>query len=96
MKNYLKSEGNLIAWPGQFSLFTSRITRGRFKFERTRVSTLRISGFEMGEYAGELQRKFISLHCLESESNVPKDHNTEGTENFPDLPQRSEVEICGH
>ena len=24
---------------------------------------------------------------------MPKDHNTEGTENFPDLPQRSEVEI---
>ena len=47
----------------------------------------------MGEYAGELPRKFISFHCLENESNVPKDHNTEGTENFPDLPQRSEVEI---
>ena len=76
-----------------FSLFTSRITRGRFKFERTRASSLRISGFEMGEYAGELPRKFISFHCLENESNVPKDHNTEGTENFPDLPRRSEVEI---
>ena len=24
---------------------------------------------------------------------MPKDHNTEGTENHPDLPQRSEVEI---
>ena len=24
---------------------------------------------------------------------MPKDHNTEGTENYPDLPQRSEVEI---
>ena len=24
---------------------------------------------------------------------MPKDHNTEGTQNFPDLPQRSEVEI---
>ena len=47
----------------------------------------------MGEYAGELPRKFISFHCLENESNVPKDHNTEGTENFPDLPQRSGVEI---
>jgi len=47
----------------------------------------------MGEYAGELPRKFISFHCLENESNVPKDHNTEGTENYPDLPQRSEVEI---
>ena len=76
-----------------FSLFTSRITRGRIKFERTRASSLRISGFEMGEYAGELPRKFISFHCLENESNVPKDHNTEGTENFPDLPQISEVKI---
>ena len=47
----------------------------------------------MGEYPGELPRKFISFHCLENESNVPKDHNTEGTENYPDLTQRSEVEI---
>ena len=47
----------------------------------------------MGEYAGELPRKFISFHCLENESNVPKGHNTEETENYPDLPQRSEVEI---
>ena len=47
----------------------------------------------MGEYAGELSRKFIGFHCLENESNVLKDHNTEGTENYPDLPQRSEVEI---
>ena len=47
----------------------------------------------MGEYAGELPRKFISFHCLENESNEPKDHNTEGIENYPDLPQRSEVEI---
>ena len=69
------------------------ITRDRFEFERTRVSSLRISGFEMGEYAGEMPRKFISFHCLENESNVPKDHNTEGTENYPDLPQRSVVEI---
>ena len=76
-----------------FSLFTSRITRDRFGFERTRVSSLRISGFEMGDYAGELPRKFISFHCLENESNVPKDRNTEGTENYPDFPQRSEVEI---
>ena len=57
------------------------------------VFPLRISGFEMGEYAGELPRKFISFHCLENESNEPKDHNTEGAENYPDLPQRSEVEI---
>ena len=76
-----------------FSLFTSRKTRDGFKFERTCVSSLRISGFEIGEYVGELPRKFISFHCSENESNVPKDHNTEGTENYPDLPQRSEVEI---
>ena len=77
----------------KFSVFTSRITRDRFEFEGTRVSSLRISGFEMVEYAGELPRKFISFHFLENESNVPKDHNTEGTENFPDFPQRNEVEI---
>ena len=57
------------------------------------VFPLRISGFEMGEYAGELPRKFISFHCIENESNVPKDQNTEETENYPDLPQRSQVEI---
>ena len=47
----------------------------------------------MGEYADELPRKFISFHCLENESNATKDHNTEGIENYPDLPQRSEVEV---
>ena len=47
----------------------------------------------MGEYAGELPRKFTSFHCLENESNVLKDRNTEGTENNPDLPQRSDTEI---
>ena len=52
-----------------------------------------MSGFEMGEYAGELPRKFFSFHCLENESNVLKDHNTERTENYRELPQRSEVEI---
>ena len=57
------------------------------------VFPLRISGFEMGEYAGELPRKFISFHCLENESNVPKDHNTEESESYSDLLQRSEVEI---
>ena len=57
------------------------------------VFPLRISGFEMGEYAGELPRKFISFHCLENESNVPKDLNTEESENYADLSQRSEVEI---
>ena len=74
-------------------LFTCRITHDRFEFERTRVSSLRISGFEVGEYAGELPRKFISFHCLENESNVLKDHNTEGAENDADLPQRSKIEI---
>ena len=43
----------------------------------------------MGEYAGVLPRKFIGFHCLENESNEPKDSNTEGTESFPDFPQRS-------
>ena len=57
------------------------------------VFPLRISGFEMGEYAGELLRKFISFHILENESNVPKDHNAEENENYPDLPRRSGVEI---
>ena len=47
----------------------------------------------MGEYAGEVPREFVRFHCLENESNVPKDHKTEGTENYPDLPQRSEVGI---
>ena len=47
----------------------------------------------MGEFAGELQRNVISFHCLENESNVLKDRNTEGTENFSDLPQRSDSEI---
>ena len=47
----------------------------------------------MGDYAGELPSKFISFQSLENESNVPKDHNTEGTENYLDLPQRSAVEI---
>ena len=47
----------------------------------------------MGEYAGDLPRKFFNFHCLENEFNVPNDRNTEGTENYSDLPQRSEVEI---
>ena len=47
----------------------------------------------MGEYAGELSRKFIHFHCLENESNVPRERNTEGTENYPDLPQGSESKI---
>ena len=47
----------------------------------------------MGEYAGKLPRKLISLHCLDKESNESKDRNTERTENFPDLPQRSESDV---
>ena len=47
----------------------------------------------MGDYLGELPRKFISFHCLEIESNELKNSNTEGTENFPDLPRTSELEI---
>ena len=87
------SEGNLFAWPEQFSLFPCRITRDRIEFERTRVSFRRISGFEMGEYASMLPWKFISFHCLENESNEPKESNIEATENFPDLPRRSESDV---
>ena len=47
----------------------------------------------MGEYTGDLPRKFISFHCLKNESNVPNDRNIEGTEKYLDLPQRSEVKI---
>ena len=47
----------------------------------------------MGEYAGELPRKFISFHCLKNESNVLMDRKTEGTENYPDLPQSNESKI---
>ena len=47
----------------------------------------------MGEYAGELPRKFISFHCLENESNEVRNSNTEGAENFPDIPQRNEAAI---
>ena len=70
----------------KFPLFTSGIARDRFRFERTLVFSLRISGFEMGEYAGDLPRKFICFHCLENESNVPKDHNTQETEIYLGLP----------
>ena len=47
----------------------------------------------MGEYAGMLPRKFISFPCLENESSEPKESNTDGTENFPDLHQRSESDV---
>ena len=47
----------------------------------------------MGEYAGMLPGKYISFHCLENESKELKESNTEGTENFPDLPQRSESDV---
>ena len=73
-----------------FSLFTNRRTRDRFKFERTRAFAYGYPVFEVGEYAGVLPRKFISFHCLENESNEQKESNTEGTETFPDLPRRSE------
>ena len=52
--------------------------------------------FEMGEYAGDLPRKFIFSHCLENKSNELKNSNTEETENLPDFPQRSESDVeCG-
>ena len=73
-----------------FSLFTIRRTRDRIRFERTRASANGYPVFQKGEYAGMLPRKFISFHCLEKESNEQKKSNTEGTENFPDLPRRSE------
>ena len=76
-----------------FSLFTIRRTRDRFKFERTCVSAHGYPVFEKNEDAGMLSRNFISFHCLENESNVLKDRNTESTENYPDLPQGSESEI---
>ena len=37
IKKYLMREGNLVAWPEQFSLFTSRKTPDRIEFEGTRV-----------------------------------------------------------
>ena len=46
----------------------------------------------MGEYVGMLPH-VIRFHCLENESNEPKGSSTEGTENFPDLPQRSESDV---
>ena len=73
-----------------FSLFTFRRTRGRFEFKQTRASAYGYPVVEMGEYAVMLPRKFISFHCLENESNEQKGCNTEGAENFPDLPRRSE------
>ena len=85
------SEGNLVAWPEQFFslLFTSRKTRDRFEFERTRVSSYGYLVFGMRM----LPRKFISFHCLENKSNELKESNTERTENFPDLPRRSESDV---
>ena len=83
------SEGNLIAWPEQFSLFTCRITRDRIEFERTRVSSY---GYPVSKWAKMLaccHGNFFSFHCLENESNEPKDSKTEGTENFPDFPEEA-------
>ena len=42
------SEGKLFAWPGQFSLFTCRITRDTTEFERTRVSAY---GYPVSKWA---------------------------------------------
>ena len=70
-----------------------RMTPDIFEFERTRASAYGYDVFERGEYASELSDKLISFHCLKKESNEPKDSNTESTENYPDLPQRSETEI---
>ena len=75
-----------------FSLFTNKRTHDRFKFERTRASAYGYPVFEMREYVGMLPGKFISFHCLENESNEQKESKTEGTENFPDLPRRSELD----
>ena len=49
--------------------------------------------FRMGGYAGVFPRKFISFHCLEDEYDELKDSNSEGAENHPDFPQRSESEV---
>ena len=77
----------------KLSLFTSRITRDRFEFERKRVSVYEYPVFEMGEYAGELPRKFFNFHCQENESSKMRKSNTEGTGNYPDVPQRNEAKI---
>ena len=47
----------------------------------------------MCHYAGVFPRKFVTFHCLENECNELKRCDTEGPENFPDLPQKSELEI---
>ena len=47
----------------------------------------------MGEYAGELPRKFNGFHCLDNESNELKESNTKETQIFPDLRRRSESEM---
>ena len=49
--------------------------------------------FEMDEFACELPRKFISFHCLENNSNEPKDSNTEVADNFPDPPERNKSDV---
>ena len=74
------------------SLFTSRKARDRFEFEQTRASAYGRPVFERGDNAGDLPRKFISFHCLEKESDELKISNTEGTENFPELPRKRESE----
>ena len=43
-----------------------------------------------------MTRKFFSFVCLDNESNKLKRSKTEGTEYFPELPQRSESDVeCG-
>ena len=69
-----------------FSLFTIRIIRDRFDFERTRASAYGYPVSETGENAGELPRKFISFQGLENESIELGMSNTGGTETYPNIP----------
>ena len=43
----------------------------------------------MSKYTGVIS-KFIRFHCLENESNEKDARNTEGVQNFPNLPRASE------
>ena len=78
-----------------FSLFTSRITGERFEFERTRAPAYGFPVFKLGEYAAELPRKFISLHCFENESKELKDSNTEGTEKLSPTKSLAVSQVTG-
>ena len=81
--------------PGQskISPFSSRILGHRYEFERNPVSSYGYLVFGMGEKADDVPRKFISFHCLEKESNENKESNAEGAGNYPDLPQRNEMDF---